>query len=80
MRRSRCIATSGMAGTAMPEVLMWKLGILAPDQGLTQDAQDAYAQLFDNPLSQAQLSALALIFGWIVPENLEACTTDLLIT
>lgn len=45
-----------MAGSAVDRartVLKRKLGILSNDQELTQQARDAYAQLFEHPLSLA---------------------------
>lgn len=82
VRRSRRIAACGITGTAVGRaqtVLMRKLGILQADQGLSQEARDAYAQLFEHPLSRPQLTALASIFGWTVPNSFEARSADLLV-
>lgn len=83
LRRSKRIAGFGCAANSIDQaqiVLMRKLGILAAQDNLTQDARDAYARLFEHPLSRAQLTALASLFGWVVPEQSEACSANLLLS
>lgn len=60
-------------------VLMRKLGVLAPNDGLSLEARDAYIRLFDHPLSRTQLAAVATIFGWSVPESCKAPAAEQLI-
>lgn len=83
IRRSRRIANNGCRGNALDKaqyVLMRKLGILGEQEQLSQDARDAYARLFEHPLSRPHLAAVASIFGWTVPENYEAREADLLLS
>lgn len=81
LRRSRRIANAGGRGPAIEkaqEVLMRKLGILTERETVTAEAREAYAKLFDNPLSRPQLAALAALFGWEIPADGEARSAELL--
>lgn len=49
-------------------VLMKKLGVLGEQQLLTQEAREAYANLFEHPLSPVHIVVLAALFGWVVPD------------
>jgi hypothetical protein len=41
-----------------------------PDsEHFSQQNLDAYAKLFQAPLSHAQVEALAALFGWVLPED-----------
>lgn len=48
-------------------VLMKKLGIQTDQGDNVWESLDAYARLFDHPLSSSHLTALATLFGWRVP-------------
>ena len=39
------------------------------NEHLSQQNLDAYAKLFQAPLSRAQVEALANLFGWVVPDD-----------
>lgn len=60
-------------------VLMHKLGLISVQEWISDEAREAYARLFKLPLSQHQLSTLASIFGWMVPDEGEARSTDVLL-
>jgi hypothetical protein len=38
---------------------------------ISQEAQREYAALFKHPLSPSQVKALAALFGWSIPAELE---------
>lgn len=46
---------------------MKKLGIIMDLHQLSQEAREAYARLFEHPLSTSHVAALAVLFGWTVP-------------
>jgi hypothetical protein len=46
---------------------MCELGILGEQEHITVEAQDDYARLFSESLSQEHVTALAAPFGWIAP-------------
>ncbi|GJN23594.1 hypothetical protein PR202_gb11258 [Eleusine coracana subsp. coracana] len=72
LRRSRRIANSAGPNHAVQKaqmVLMRKLGLAIEENGLSQEARDAYAKLFEHPLSPSHLAALAALFGWAVPDS-----------
>lgn len=50
---------------------MRKLGLLTDHESITDEARQAYAKLFDSPLSRPQLAALAALFGWEIPADCE---------
>lgn len=82
LRRSRRIATRSYTGTALDKaqsVLMRKMGVLQDQEPLTEEAREAYARLFQQPLSRPQITALAALFGWTVPDDCEARAADLLV-
>lgn len=75
IRRSHRIAVSGYGGTAVNKeqtLLMRKLGLIEAQDAISQEARDAYARLFEHPLSSAQIATVASLFGWTVPESCEA--------
>lgn len=57
---------------------MRKLGLINAQEAISQEAREAYAKLFNHPLSRPHLAAVASLFGWAVPEDLEARSADLL--
>lgn len=72
LRRSRRIANSvGPTNTVQKAqtVLMRKLGIIDTQQPMSQEAREAYARLFEHPLSPSHIAALAALFGWTVPDS-----------
>lgn len=81
LRRSRRIANTGGQAPALEKaqgVLMRKLGIVTERESITAEAREAYAKLFDNPLSRPQVAALAALFGWEIPSDCEARSAELL--
>ncbi|KAF0936116.1 hypothetical protein E2562_038782 [Oryza meyeriana var. granulata] len=48
---------------------MSSLGIIDEHDGIDQQAQDEYAQLFGQQLSASHLQALAALLGWVPPEE-----------
>lgn len=74
LRQSRRIANVGGCDNALDRahtVLMHKLVIILEQDRMTQEACDAYAWLFEHPLSCSHIAALMALFGWIVPNNCE---------
>lgn len=70
LRKSRRIANAGGPCHSVQRaqtVLMKKLGILGEQQLLTEEAREAYANLFEHPLSPCHIAALAALFGWTPP-------------
>jgi hypothetical protein len=55
----------GVAGP--PKKAMKALQIITEDEGISQEALKAYAELFKHPLSQIQVEALSALFGWPTP-------------
>lgn len=81
LRRSRCIANTGPRGTALTRaqsVLMRKLGLTPQQDLMSQEDRDVYANLFEHPLSRSQVSALASLFGWTVPDDCEVRSAEFL--
>lgn len=71
----------GMPGHALQRaqtVLMRKLGIISDQEQMSQEARDAYAALFEHPLSRAQVAVLAALFGWTLPDECEVRSADLI--
>uniref|UniRef100_A0A0A8Z4F8 Uncharacterized protein n=1 Tax=Arundo donax TaxID=35708 RepID=A0A0A8Z4F8_ARUDO len=58
---------------------MRKLGIIEDGVRVDPSSQDAYARLFDQPLSRAHLIALAALFGWVVPDDGEVHSVQMLV-
>lgn len=54
---------------------MKKLGLVRDQDNINQQYVDAYARLFDHPLSQSHIVALAL-FGLSAPQTGEARTAE----
>jgi len=50
---------------------MATLHIISETEGISQEAIDAYAKLFSQPLSQCHVVALSALFGWSAPSVLE---------
>jgi hypothetical protein len=50
---------------------MVALNIIEDNEGFSRQALDDYAKLFKNTLSCSHVRALAALFGWSVPDNLE---------
>ena len=73
-RRSRRLAIAARRAQA---VLMRKLGIIGESEHISIDAQDDYARLFMQELSQTHIAALAALFGWSVPDDAEVQGVDL---
>ena len=46
---------------------MKSLKVINDDDGCSQQALKDYAKVFKHPLSQCQVEALAVLFGWSVP-------------
>ncbi|TVU26199.1 hypothetical protein EJB05_28736, partial [Eragrostis curvula] len=62
VRRSRRIAAAGYTNNSIQRaqaLIMKRLGITPPVEQLTTEAAEAYARLFDHPLTSAQIAALA---------------------
>lgn len=82
LRRSRRIANRGALGSTLDRaqtVLMRKLGVISDQESISQEAREAYTCLFDHPLSRSHLIALTALFGWAVPPDEKACSTDFLL-
>lgn len=76
-RRSRRVAGVGVEfnmqdlGRRSMKKAMATLHIISETEGISQEAIDAYAKLFSQPLSQCHVEALAALFGWSAPSVLE---------
>lgn len=57
---------------------MKKLGIHVENDMPSFSDIDAYARLFDHPLSTSHIAALAALFGWTVPSNGDAGSAEAL--
>ncbi|KAJ1273872.1 hypothetical protein BS78_05G018200 [Paspalum vaginatum] len=74
-RRSRRIAGLGpdrsflKDSTRIRRQVVRSLDIIDDNDGLDQQALDAYAQLFTHQLSESHVQALAALFGWAPPED-----------
>jgi hypothetical protein len=58
---------------------MKSLDIIGDQEGLNQQAQDDYAKLFKQPLSESHLQALTALFNWSLPEELEPRDDDVML-
>lgn len=84
-RRSRRLA--GAEAAVVPEDLggrtkkkaMRSLGIIDELKGITHQAQDDYAKLFQQPLSDSHLQALTALFNLSLPEDLEPRGDDVML-
>lgn len=66
LRRSRRLAMAGTAGRFVQKaqaVLMKKLGLSPEPNGISAETMEAYAKLFDHPLSSSHVAALAALFS-----------------
>jgi hypothetical protein len=76
-RRSRRVAGVGVEfkiqdwGKRYKKQAMVALNIIEDNEGFSRQALDDYAKLFKNTLSRSHVQALAALFGWSVPDNLE---------
>jgi hypothetical protein len=76
-RRSRRVAGVGVEfimqdlGRRSMKKAMATLHIISETEDISQEAIDAYAKLFSQPLSQCHVEALAALFGWSAPSVLE---------
>ena len=50
---------------------MRTLELIEEHEGIDQQALDEYAKLFEQPLPNSHLQALAALFHWSLPENLD---------
>jgi hypothetical protein len=79
-RRSRRVAGVGVEfkiqdwGKRSKKQAMVALNIIEDNEGFSRQALDDYAKLFKNTLSRSHVQALAALFGWSVPDNLEYIT------
>lgn len=71
-------------GTAHPatgrrtqENLITRLGLVADREVLTQEAIDEYIRLFNKPLPQSHIAAVAAFFGWRVSEHDDALREEM---
>uniref|UniRef100_A0A0A9H0N5 Uncharacterized protein n=1 Tax=Arundo donax TaxID=35708 RepID=A0A0A9H0N5_ARUDO len=55
---------------------MRSLQIIEEQDGIDQQAQDDYSKLFGHPLSDLHLQALAALFKWSIPEDLDHDSGD----
>lgn len=72
LRRSRWIAYAGGPSHSLHRaqtVLMKKLGLIAEEESLTEEARESYARLFEHPIPSSHVMALAALFGWTVPQD-----------
>jgi hypothetical protein len=75
-RRSRRIAGAGVEfnmhdwGSRATKQALRALHIISEAEGTSQEATEAYARVFKQPLSHSQVKALAALFGWTPPPDL----------
>lgn len=77
-RRSRRLAGAGaefkpeqlIAKRSTKKEVMCTLEVISEHEGIDQQAQDDYAKLFSQPLSDSHIQALAALFKWSIPEEL----------
>lgn len=85
IRRSRRLAgveaevVPGDLGGRAKKKAMRSLDIIDEHEGITQQAQDEYAKLFQQPLSASHLEALTALFNWRLPEELELMGEDVMV-
>jgi hypothetical protein len=53
--------------------LMLKLNVTNSQVAVTDEMLEEFGQLFDKPLSNSHIKALAALFGWSVPDNVQEC-------
>lgn len=79
LRRSRRLATGGPTTYSVQKaqaVLMKWLRIMIDEPMPSPNNLEAYARLFDHPLSPSHIAALAALFGWTAPESSETHSAD----
>jgi hypothetical protein len=59
--------------------VMKSLNIIGENDGVNQQAQEAYSKLFSEPLSCTHLQVLAALFGWSNPESSSLENSDVVI-
>lgn len=77
-RTTRSVCTSGSRktkATAAETVLLKTLGITSDDLAVSDDALGQLRTMFDSSVQEHQLTAIAAIFGKIIPTNL-ACELE----
>jgi hypothetical protein len=75
LAKNRAGASSAVARCTQQN-LMLKLGLVAEPEMLGQQALDDYSRLFNKPLSQSHVAALAALFGWQVPTLEQAAAKE----
>jgi hypothetical protein len=50
---------------------MRSLDIISEKNGVSQQAEEEYSKLFENPLSDIHMISLAALFNWSIPEICE---------
>jgi hypothetical protein len=73
-RRSRRIAgvdpePATEIATRNKKKVMRALHVIQESEGINQDALDEYGKLFGQPLPASHVQALAALFGWATPED-----------
>jgi hypothetical protein len=53
--------------------LMMKLNVTNSQVAVTDELLEEFGQLFNKPLSNSHIKALAALFGWSVPDNVQEC-------
>lgn len=57
-----------------------RLGISVDSEAFSQEALDEYGRLFAKPLYQSHIPALAALFGWSVPDEVDAALEVLVVS
>jgi hypothetical protein len=50
-----------------------KLNVTNSQVAVTDELLEEFGQLFNKPLSNSHIKALAALFGWSVPDNVQEC-------
>lgn len=77
-RNTRSVCASGArknSVTAAESVLLKALGINSDDLAVSEDALGQLRAVFDSPVQEKQLRAIAAIFGKVMPCNM-ACEME----
>ena len=73
--RSVCASSSRKTkASAVETVLLRTLGLDCDDLAVSEDALGQLCTVFDSPLQEPQLRAIAAIFGKVIPLNLAKVT------
>lgn len=77
-RRSRRVAgfdpvppAAGTTNTRNKKNVMRALHVIEENEGINQEALDEYSMLFGHPLPESHVQALAALFGWATPEEVD---------